>query len=124
MRSPKHLLKIAIVSFLAWCFLSTFTSEYQGKLALRRHAKTGTPFTDFKKNYGEPRYTYLNWDSLPQAYQELFVKPNQSEDTYHAYQREGLPSYWSFVVAVDSETQTVQRFIYWKAIALRPRDGI
>jgi len=104
--------------------LSTCTSEYQGKWLLRRHAKTGTPFAEFIKQYGEPLYTYRDWDSLPQAYQQLFVKPSQLEDTYHAYQREGLPSYWSFVVSVDFETQTVQRYIYWRAIAIEPRAGI
>ena len=123
-RLPKRLLRNVGVSFVALLFLSMFTSEYQGKFTLRRHAQTGTSFADFKKEYGEPRYAYRNWESLPQAYQQLFLKRSQSEDTYYAYQREGLPSYWSFVVSVDSETQTVQRYIYWKAIALKPREGI
>jgi hypothetical protein len=62
-------------------------------------------------------------DSLPQAYQQLFGEPTQSEDKYYAYQEEGLPFYWSFVVAVDSETRTIQRYILWRAVALRPREN-
>ncbi len=111
-------------ALIALCFLSMLTSEYQGKFELRSHAKTGTSFADFKKKYGEPRYAYRNWESLPQAYQQLFIQPSRSEDAYYAYQREGLPSYWSFVVSVNSDSQTVQRYIYWKAIAFKPREGI
>ena len=104
--------------------LSTCTTEYQGKWALRSDAKPGTSLIEFKNEYGEPRYTYRSWESLPEEYQQSFGRPSQTEDTYYAYQMEGLPSYWSFVVSVDSETQTVQRYIHWRAIALRPRENI
>lgn len=122
--TPQRLLRFAGVGFFVVILLTTCTTEYQGKWALRSNAKTGTSLAEFKKEYGEPRYTYRNWESLPEAYQQLFGNPSRSEDVYYAYQREGLPSYWSFVVSVDSDTQTVQRYIYWRAIALKPRENI
>lgn len=122
--TPQRLLRIAGVVFVVMVLLKTCTTEYQGKLALRSYAKTGASLTEFRKEYGEPRYTYRSWESLPEEYQQLLGGPSQTEDTYYAYQMEGLPTYWSFVVSVDSETQTVQRYIYWRAIALRPRENI
>lgn len=116
----KRLKRIAGIGFALSIFLNTCTSEYLGKWSLWMDAKPGASWTDFQRKYGRPRYNYPGWDTLPTAYQEKFEHPIETEDTYYAYQCEGLPSYWSFVVAVDTASQTVQRFIYWKAIALRP----
>lgn len=104
--------------------LSICTTEYQGKWALRRHARPGASWPEFKKEYGEPRYTYRSWNSLPQAYQQLFGEATPPEDMCHAFQMEGLPSYWSFVVSVDSQARTIHRYIHWNAIALKPRKDI
>ena len=122
--STKRVFKALGCLLVCALVLVTCTSEYQGKWELRSNAKAGTPLGDFHSIYGEPRYTYHGWDALPQPYQELFTAPVDSEDTYYSYQMEGLPSYWSFVVSTDSSTHTVLRYIYWKAIALKPKENI
>ena len=118
----KNLLRITIGVIVVIIILSVLTTEYQGKWALRSNAKEGTPTNELFNVYGTPKYTYQGWNNLPEVYQELFGYPLDSEDIYYSYQKEGLPSYWSFVVSVDSKTQTIQRYVCWEAVAVKPKE--
>lgn len=112
---------MVVGAFLVYAFTATFTTEYTSKRELRSFVRKGMPVHEFTGKYKNPKFTYKGWRSLPDEYQRLFGTPSESEDLYYSYPVESLPRYWAFVVSVDTDTDTIQRYVICKAGPLPPR---
>ena len=124
MKKPIHYIKELILygfgALVLLSLLSVFTSEYTGKWSLNKNATQGTELSKFQQEYGEGTYFYPSWNFLPNEYQELFDGNGKRTNEYYAYQMEGLPSYWGFIVSVEKQTQKIESYAYIGAIAIKP----